>query len=188
MPTRPRRRRAGRGRQRCPAFVGADHVGAGDPAGWKAEFEDRVVDEVLGLAVPASTPMSRPPAETFPQVRDLHGGAGGTRTHGRRMMSPLEILAALADQGPFVTFLLVRRGVSGRRASVFVDLFLSLRPDLAPERHGHRTFGRQRRLGGGLRTRFQRISFLRLSASGGSHSPTPPMEIMVTARAGHESA
>ncbi|MGP3999547.1 class I SAM-dependent methyltransferase [Streptomyces sp. 8N706] len=42
------------------------------------------------------------------------GGAGGTRTHGRRMMSPFGILAALADQRSFLTFSQVKWSASCR--------------------------------------------------------------------------
>jgi len=61
-------------------------------------------------------------------------------------MSPLRILAALADHRPFTTFLLVRLGAPRLRASVFVGLFLSLRPNCVPtsprEGQGNWTFGR----------------------------------------------
>jgi hypothetical protein len=65
----------------------------------------------LSLGPDVLKPSSRR-AATIPQVprsssevagridssRVAPGGAGGTRTHGRRIMSPLRILAALADQ------------------------------------------------------------------------------------------
>lgn len=47
-------------------------------------------------------------------------------------MSPLRILATVANQCPFTTFLLFRWGAPRLRASVFVRLFLSLRPDCVP--------------------------------------------------------
>ncbi|MER7513949.1 site-specific integrase [Streptomyces lavendulae] len=59
-------------------------------------------------------------------------GAGGTRTHGRRIMSPLGILAALAHQCPTVTFSQVRRLAVRLSVPVFVGLFLPLCPRGGP--------------------------------------------------------
>jgi hypothetical protein len=60
-----------------------------------------------------------------------------------------------------VRFLLVRRAPC-LRASVFVGLFLSLRPDCVPtsppDGQEHQPLGRLRQLGGGFRTRPQRIA------------------------------
>ena len=55
-------------------------------------------------------------------------GAGGTRTHGRRIMSPLGILAVLADRCRFTPFLQVRWVDVCRCSSTLAGLFLSLRP------------------------------------------------------------
>ena len=54
------------------------------------------------------------------------GGAGGTRTHGRRIMSPLRILATLADQCRFPPFLQVRHVHLCQPCAVLVGWFLSL--------------------------------------------------------------
>jgi hypothetical protein len=78
-------------------------------------------------------------------------------------MSPLRILAALADQRWFMTSSLVRQGVPGPHLSVFVSPFPSLRPNCVPtplpDGQEHQPVGRLRQLGGGCRTRPQRISF-----------------------------
>jgi len=60
---------------------------------------------------------------------NMSRGAGRTRTHGRRIMSPLRILATLADQCSSLTFSLVRRGEHDRSFSALVSLFLSLCPE-----------------------------------------------------------
>jgi len=73
--------------------------------------------------------------EACAQVRRLHSGTGGTRTHGRRIMSPLRILA-VHDLRLSMTFCLVRAGQSCRHPRVFVGLFLSLRPERVPNEPG----------------------------------------------------
>ncbi len=60
--------------------------------------------------------------------RTASGGAGGTRTHGRRIMSPLRILATLVDQCSSWPFSQVRRGLAPQSFSALVSPFRSLRP------------------------------------------------------------
>lgn len=54
--------------------------------------------------------------------------AGGTQTHGRRIMNPLGILAALVDQRRFTPFLQVRRVDQRHPCAALVGLFLSVWP------------------------------------------------------------
>jgi hypothetical protein len=78
----------------------------------------------------------RPRKTRFPRSErfclGLLGGAGGTRTHGRRIMSPLGILAALVDRCWSMTFLQLRAGELCRHPLALVGLFLSLRPEHVP--------------------------------------------------------
>jgi hypothetical protein len=79
----------------------------------------------------------------------LHRSLGSAL--GRRIMSPLRILATLDDRCPFSTFSLVRLGVPCLRSSIFVGLFLPLRPNCVPtspaDGQGHRAVVRLRELG-----------------------------------------
>ncbi|WP_413253425.1 glutamate synthase-related protein [Streptomyces pseudovenezuelae] len=70
--------------------------------------------------------------ERFRSSEPCKGGAGGTRTHGRRIMSPLRILAALAFASRSVVFSQVRWDDLCRHSPAFVSLFLSLRPQRVP--------------------------------------------------------
>ena len=65
----------------------------------------RAADSVRSGKVDAPTPKN----ERFRRSEACAGGAGGTRTHGRRIMSPLRILAVLADQRSSLSFSQVRR-------------------------------------------------------------------------------
>ncbi|MCX4761848.1 low temperature requirement protein A [Streptomyces sp. NBC_01275] len=82
---------------------------------------------------PSAGPLSGRPGR-FRRSKACSGGAGGTRTHGRRIMSPLRISAALADQCSFLTFSQVRRADPCQPCVVFVDVFLSLWPLNGPWR------------------------------------------------------
>jgi hypothetical protein len=70
-----------------------------------------------------------------------------TRRDGRRIMSPLRILAALADQRSFMTFSQVRQGKPDQCCSTFARLFLSLRPERVPDGPTQRTRSRSRQIG-----------------------------------------
>ncbi len=119
----------------------------------------------VGLTSSGFSPLGESPDSPHP-LRRLRrqetrtGGAGGTRTHGRRIMSPSGILAALADQCPVMTFLLVRPGAPCLRPSVFSGPSLSLRPNCVPtpppNGQRRRAVGRLRELRVGARTRPQR--------------------------------
>lgn len=61
-----------------------------------------------GFSPLAQRPESAPMMRRFPRSRTCTGSAEGTRTHGRRIMSPLGILAALADQRSSMTLSQVR--------------------------------------------------------------------------------
>ncbi len=91
----------------------------------------------------------------------LRGGAGGTRTHGRRIMSPLRILAVLVFLRSSWAFSLLRAHSACPFPGPFVSLFLSLRPQRVPNAS---SWGRtpapgegSRQLGPSSETRPQRI-------------------------------
>ena len=84
----------------------------------------RAADSVRSGKVDDPTPKK----ERFRRSEACTGGAGGTRTHGRRMTSPLRILAAFADHCRFTAFLQVRRADQGQSCAVLGGLFLSLWP------------------------------------------------------------
>jgi len=88
----------------------------------------RAADSVRSGKVDTPTPQN----ERFRRSEACTGGAGGTRTHGRRIMSPSGILATLVDQRSSMTFLQVRAGMPCQHPFVFVGLFLSLRPERVP--------------------------------------------------------
>jgi hypothetical protein len=90
-------------------------------------------------------------------------------------MSPLGILAVLADQCSSVTFLQVRGDKPCRHSFAIVGLFLSLRPERVPNRpldtNNPACAEQSSQLGKESRTRMQRIPLstaqrLRLSYSG----------------------
>ncbi len=61
--------------------------------------------------------------ERFRRSEACTVGAGGTRTHGRRIMSPLRILAALVDLRSSWPFYQVRRGLTPQSFPALVSLF-----------------------------------------------------------------
>jgi len=76
-------------------------------------------------------------------------------------MSPLRILAALADRRSFLTFCLVSPGKPRQHPFIFVGLFLSLRPErvpnLSPTTRGPLLPSKSLQFGAGRQTRPQRI-------------------------------
>jgi hypothetical protein len=73
-----------------------------------------------------------PKNERFRRSQPCTGGAGGTRTHGRRIMSPSRILATLVDRCSSWPFSQVRRGLAPQSFSALVSLFRSLCPTCVP--------------------------------------------------------
>lgn len=123
---------------RCTGFQGNVCIrrSAGtDPRGQGPDLSGRATPS--GCAQTATEPPVLHQRVALPD--DLHrrarrrseactGGAGGTRTHGRRIMSPLSILATLVDQRWFWPFSQVRRGLVTQPFSALVSLFRSLCP------------------------------------------------------------
>src|SRR5215212_5500933 len=114
-----------------PRAATLDNYSAAGQRGWISPERCRTsnlraADSVRSGKVDDPTPKN----ERFRRSEACAGGAGGTRTHGRRIMSPLRILAALADQRSSMTFSQVRCGYPYSGSSALVGLFLSLRPQL----------------------------------------------------------
>ncbi|MDX3695692.1 hypothetical protein PV726_36310 [Streptomyces europaeiscabiei] len=84
----------------------------------------RAADSVRSGEVDAPTPED----ERFRRSETCGSGAGGTRTHGRRIMSPLRILATLVDACSSWPFSLFRGGLVPHSFSALVSLFRSLCP------------------------------------------------------------
>ncbi len=131
----------------------------GEPTPTATGPNSRAADSVRSGKVDAPTPKN----ERFRRSETCAGGAGGTRTHGRRIMSPSRILATLVDHCPSWPFPQVRQGLAPQSLSALVSLFRSLcptsvqnepwkdKPDQLPRRSPQ--------LGSAPRTRPQRISF-----------------------------
>jgi hypothetical protein len=100
--------------------------------------------------------------ERFRRSETCTGGAGGTRTHGRRIMSPLRILATFVDQCRSMAFSQVSSSARCQRQLILAGPFLSLCPQRVlngPHEHPGGGIGRpSRQLENGVRTRSQRIS------------------------------
>jgi hypothetical protein len=155
----------------------------------RCELEHPRRSGASALPTPATRPNSRaadsvrpgkadaPPAkkERFRRSETCGSGAGGTRTHGRRIMSPLRTLATLVDQCSSWPFSQPRRGLAPHPFSTLVSLFRSLCPtcvqNASPDGHAHPVQGPSPQLRRGSRNHAQRIPFPTRSDSRAGGSP-----------------
>ncbi|MFF5359663.1 helix-turn-helix domain-containing protein [Streptomyces scabiei] len=112
------------GSRATPSFI----YSAAGQTGWSSSERRRIPNPRAADSVRSGKvddPTGR--IERFRRSETCKGGAGGTRTHGRRIMSPLRILAVLVNQCRFTPFLQVRRVHLCRPSAVLGGWFLSLR-------------------------------------------------------------
>lgn len=125
----------------CPPLGGADKSTTRQPFRFPApcerpEYGVRPAPRAAHTRFSACKPLHLCRSEQFelPILTTRSAGqkpaqwAGGTQTHGRRIMNPLGILAVLVDQRRFTPFLQVRRVDQRHPCAVLVGLFLSLWP------------------------------------------------------------